>query len=129
MTHLVPAFLNPLPELISESLMKCRQGLCFIGPQLPITALIATCRTNVRSEIHQCMKMSALVFVIASLYVACRSVAGVPNDSTCVHLRLVDKNLEKVEQAALRAAGLGEGAGQYLSHADVADLSGRWDTP
>ena len=49
------------------------------------------------------------------------------SDGTCIHLRLVDRNIDALESAALRAAGLGEGAGEYLSHVEVAELCGRWE--
>ena len=44
--------------------------------------------------------------------------------STCHVIRLVDKNMDEVEKAALRGGGLDHGGGRYLSASEVADISG-----
>ncbi|GAX81138.1 hypothetical protein CEUSTIGMA_g8572.t1 [Chlamydomonas eustigma] len=42
-----------------------------------------------------------------------------------LHIRLVDRNIQQINAAATAASGLGNGAGEYLSLGQVAELSGR----
>ena len=57
--------------------------------------------------------------------VAAAAAASGSDKNKCFQLRTVDRNLHEIAAAALRASGLGEGAGVYLHHTQVADLSGR----
>ena len=56
--------------------------------------------------------------------VAAAAASG-SDTNKCFQLRTVDRNMQEIAAAALRASGLGEGAGVYLHHTQVADLSGR----
>ncbi len=66
---------------------------------------------------HPSPQMRQLGLLIAAIIAVARS--------THLHLRLHDTDIGAVHDAAIRASGLGPGAGQYLSAQEIADLSGR----
>lgn len=72
--------------------------------------------------------MAMMIFYLASLTLLTTfPLASLATyDATSCHLvRLVDRNMDNVEAIALRAGGLGPGAGRYLKAHQLAELSGR----
>lgn len=92
---------------------------------LPCNALLCSCVPHPHSHLHLCMHKSPLPNANCTTTPAAAALLQSP-DQQCFMLRFQDRNMDTIAQAVQEASGLsGPRAGQWMSAAEVADISGR----